>query len=152
VRVTAVVLGAPIDAFDDAAALLNFGLLEFQRLALVARGEAVGSVEVGGHLVQGLASADLVRLVRRDQVGAVTRRLRPLSGFILPIGRGALIGAEEASVGGRLVGSVPVVAAVSVAAGSPPPPATGPGPDVRAAAILLRILVVLVRALAGAFL
>src|SRR5262249_59355718 len=47
-RVLAVVLGEPDEAFDDAAALLNYGLLEFERELVAGAGDAVGSVTVSG--------------------------------------------------------------------------------------------------------
>src|SRR5438105_2220670 len=83
-RVVAVVLGDPAEAFNDAAALLNFGLLEFRRVALIHEGDAVRGVTVGARPVPALADADLVRLVRTDQIGAVVQRVQPMAGLLLP--------------------------------------------------------------------
>ena len=79
------------------------------------------------------------------------RRLRPLTGLTLPISAGTPVGVEEATVDGRVIETVPVVAAASVA-GVLPEPLQAARADARAAALLARILVVLLRALGGAFL
>ena len=152
IGVAAVVLGDSDEAFDDAATLLNFGLLEFERVVVIHAGEAVGSVRVGGTPVPAVAAADLVGLVRNDRAAAVVRMIRPTPGLALPISAGEAIGAAIAMVDGMTIGSVAVVAGAPASAAPAPVPGP-PGAQVPAPVVLLlRFFVVLLRALAGAFL
>jgi D-alanyl-D-alanine carboxypeptidase len=149
--VAAVVLGAPVEAFDDAAALLNFGLLEFRRTRLVRAGEHLGTVDVAGANVPGVAASDLVLLVRNDRIGSAARVFRPLSGLLLPVELGAPIGREDVTVEGTVIGSVPVVAAAAVS-GSTGPPAPVPPARLAGLTIVYQVVLGLLRALIRAFL
>ena len=150
IRAAVVVLGDPVEAFDDVAALLNFGLLEFRPIVAVSAGRSVGTVGVGGARIEGLASADLTVLVRRDRPGIVVRMVRPVPGLRPPLPAGAVIGWLEVTVDGTPRGRVPVVTAVAVPATSGPP-VPGPSPSV-GAAVLYRLVLALLRALIRAFL
>ena len=147
-RVLAVVLGEPGEPFDDAATLLNYGLLEFVRVTLIRLGESVGTVDVQGSPVPAVAGADLSALVRRDLLGAVGRRLLGASGLTLPVAVGAPVGTEVSSVAGSPLGSVPAVAATSVPAPGPAPTALSEHP----LAALIRLLRALLRAVLQPFL
>ena len=147
-RVLAVVLGERGEPFDDAATLLNYGLLEFVRVTLIRLGEAVGTVDVQGSPVPAIAGADLSALIRRDVLGAVKRSLLGAPGLTLPVAAGALVGTESVSVGGSAFGSVPVAAATSVPAPSPPPTALRGHP----LDAVIRLLRALLRAVLQAFL
>ena len=128
-RVAAVVLGAPVEAFDDAASLLNFGLLELT--------------------IPVVAAGDLVTLVRKDLSGTIERRLRPVAGLALPIRAGDRIGTDEIRVEGRVIGLVPALAAISA-----PPSGAAPSPAGFASGLseVFRVLLALIRALIIAFL
>src|SRR5262249_18053362 len=77
-RMLAVVLRGPDGAsFDDAAALLNYGLLEFERDVVARAGDAVGSVTVSGEPVPVVAQLDLAAFVRLDLLSGVESELRP---------------------------------------------------------------------------
>jgi len=145
-RMLAVVLGEPDDAFDDAATLLNYGLLEFQRVVVARAGDAVGTVTVSGEDVPVVARLDLAPNVRVDQLGSVEREIRPAAGLALPIDVGSVVGSLVATASGHDLAAVPVVANSSVAlptpSPSPTPAATGdPLRDV------VLLLVAIVRAL-----
>jgi D-alanyl-D-alanine carboxypeptidase (penicillin-binding protein 5/6) len=149
-RMLAVVLGEPDDAFDDAATLLNYGLLEFERNVVAHAGDAVGSVTVSGEDVPAVAQLDLAPLVRLDLLSSVDRELRPLPGLTLPIAIGSVIGSLVATASGHVIASVPVVAGSTVAVPTPSPSPTPVEPrgDVTLRDIVL-LLVALLRALVG---
>ena len=121
----AVVLGGPTEtaAFDDAAALLNFGFDEFQNVALVRRGERLGTATVGGLEIPAVAAADLVKLVRIDRVPSIKRFFTATPSLRLPVHAGQVVGEEAVWVAGRRITAVPTV----TRAGAPTPPATSPG-------------------------
>ena len=148
-RVAAVVLGAPVEAFDDAASLLNFGLLEFSRTVVVSRGETIGAIGVDGVTIPVVAAGDLITLVRKDLSGTIERRLRPVAGLALPIRAGDRIGTDEIRVEGRVIGLVPALAAISA-----PPSGAAPSPAGFASGLseVFRVLMALIRALISAFL
>jgi len=147
-RVIAVVLGERGEPFDDAATLMNYGLLEFVRVTLFRLGEAVGTLEVQGSPVPAIAGADLSALVRRDVLRVVGRTLLGSSGLTLPLAAGSQVGTALASVAGNTLGSVPAVAAASVSAPKPAPTAVGDPP----LAVLIRLLRALLQAVLQPFL
>jgi D-alanyl-D-alanine carboxypeptidase (penicillin-binding protein 5/6) len=149
-RVLAVVLGEADDPFDDAATLLNYGLLEFERNVVARAGDTVGSVTVAGEDVPAVAQLDLAPLVRLDLLSGVARELRPLPGLTLPVAIGSVVGSLVATASGHVLASVPVVAGSTVAVPTPSPsPATvEPHGDVTLRDVVL-LLAALVRALLG---
>jgi D-alanyl-D-alanine carboxypeptidase (penicillin-binding protein 5/6) len=150
--VVVVVLGDKAEAFDDAAALLNYGVLEFQRVTVVRRGEALGTVDVGGRPVPAVATTDLTGLVRRDRVASVVRVLHARPGLALPISAGAIVGEETVEVDGLPIGTIPVAAGAAVAASPLPASGSAHGPFPAEVAGVVRLLIALLRALVGPFL
>jgi D-alanyl-D-alanine carboxypeptidase (penicillin-binding protein 5/6) len=66
VRLLAVVLGAPEDAFSDAAALLNYGFTAFVRTTVAVSGKRLGTLTIGGRPVPVVVGATLVALVPKS--------------------------------------------------------------------------------------
>jgi serine-type D-Ala-D-Ala carboxypeptidase (penicillin-binding protein 5/6) len=127
-QLVAVVLGDPSDiTFDEAATLLNYGFDAFQPRTVVHRGDAAGSIQVGGAQVEAASNATLVRLVRSDRVGEVRLTLDPAESLTLPIAEGAPIGRVVVLAHGAVLGAVRAVAVKAVAA-PPPPPDLRPPP------------------------
>lgn len=122
VRLAAVVLGAPADAFSDAAALLDHGFHAFERRRLVDAGEDLGTVAVSGREVPVEAGASLDALVPAGE--GVTRAVVVDPDAVYPPFPGETIGYLRLSTPRGPVGRVPLVAA-SV---PPPPPPGEPGP------------------------
>lgn len=117
VRLVAVVLGAPRDAFSDAAALLDHGFFAFERREVVAAGEPLGTVEISGRAVPVASGGSLTALVPRG--AEVTRRLALDPRAAFPPLPGETVGAVRVSAAGLRIGRVPLVV-TSVPA--PPPP------------------------------
>lgn len=119
-RLAAVVLGAPREAFSDAAALLGHGFATYERRTVVENGEELEPARVGGRVVALRSGGALELLLRRDQGNALEVRLE--RGLRLPVREGQVVGEAVALVAGAEVASAPVVAAAGVVA-LPPPPA-----------------------------
>jgi serine-type D-Ala-D-Ala carboxypeptidase (penicillin-binding protein 5/6) len=104
----AIVLGAPDEAFSDAAALLNYGFEAFERQLVIAPGGALDPIEVEGTAVPVEAGSGLEVLVRTDR--AVEIDARPRDGLALPIREGDVVGAAVATAEGEALGRVALVA------------------------------------------
>ena len=149
-RLAAVVLAHPANAFDDAATLLNYGFVGFERRVLVEEGAPLGSFEVEGTTVAASARGSLVRLVARSRPGEVTLSLRPRAGLALPLAVGEPVGRVVVRLDGRTVGSVAAVASAEVQ--SPSPPATPRTRPLSLLEVLVRLVALLGRELLGPFL
>jgi serine-type D-Ala-D-Ala carboxypeptidase (penicillin-binding protein 5/6) len=112
----AVVLGAPTNSFNDAAALLNFGFIGFRSVELIRAGQSLGVLRVQRHEVPVIATGSLVRLVPATEGSAVVTKLKRGRGLRLPIAAGQVVGQETVSLHGRRLGSVTGVAAETVVA------------------------------------
>jgi D-alanyl-D-alanine carboxypeptidase (penicillin-binding protein 5/6) len=144
VRLVAVVLGAPRDAFSDAAALLDHGFFAFERREVIAAGEPLGTVEISGREVPVASGGSLVALVPRG--AEVARRIAVDPGAAFPPLPGQAVGAVTVSVPDLRIGRVPLVVA-SVPA---PPPPREPGPWwARAVGSLVRAAAAVLDALIG---
>jgi D-alanyl-D-alanine carboxypeptidase (penicillin-binding protein 5/6) len=157
-RRVAVALGSPGDdaggAFDDGAALLNFGFDGFQKVVLVSRGQSLGRFSVEGQPVDVVAGGRLERLVRKDQLTRILRAFLSDTGLSLPVVAGQRVGKTLVLIAGKRVGSVEAVAARTVFRAAPTPsvsPSVGPG-GLGSLAAALRLLAVLIRGLFGGFL
>lgn len=111
-RLGAVVLGAPDDAFSDAAALLNYGFAAYEQRRVVTLGDPLDPIRVAGRLVTLEAGDFLHVLVRRNESVDVTVRIRP--SLRLPLARGQDVGELIATVSGEERGEAPVLVADSV--------------------------------------
>jgi D-alanyl-D-alanine carboxypeptidase (penicillin-binding protein 5/6) len=144
VRLVAVVLGAPADAFSDAAALLDYGFFAFERRQVVSAGEALGTVEISGRTVPVAAGGTLIALVPRGAEPVRRIELDPRAAF--PPLPGQAVGTVTVALPDLRIGRVPLVVA-SVPA---PPPPREPGPWwVRASGSVLRAVGAVVDALIG---
>jgi D-alanyl-D-alanine carboxypeptidase (penicillin-binding protein 5/6) len=116
-----VVLADGHRVFDDSAALLEYGFGAFSKVAVVRAGQRTGSLTLDGAQVPTRATEGLVRLVRADRVREIRFDLAASASASLPIAADRRVGEAMVSAHGVVIGSVPVVAAVSVARPSPTP-------------------------------
>jgi D-alanyl-D-alanine carboxypeptidase (penicillin-binding protein 5/6) len=129
----AIVLGAPVEAFSDAAALLNHGFDGFSVRRLVAAGEAFGGVDLRGGSVGVAAADDLSALVpiADSEVRTVVRVDRAAT---FPPAPNEPVGEVRVVSGDLVLGRVALVATDV----PPPPPTGGPPWWVRAAGAVAR--------------
>jgi D-alanyl-D-alanine carboxypeptidase (penicillin-binding protein 5/6) len=111
-RLVSVALGAPGEAFTDAAAILNHGFASFERRIVIAEGDPVETIEVEGRPVDVVAAGSIEALLRRGQ--PVTLELRTEPGLRLPIDAGDPVGEVVATAGDVPLGDAPVVAGTAV--------------------------------------
>jgi D-alanyl-D-alanine carboxypeptidase (penicillin-binding protein 5/6) len=110
----AVVLGAPENAFNDAAALLNYGFAGFRPVQLLRTGQRLGELRVRNRQVPVVAGADLVRLVPTRARESLVFRLKKKPRLRLPIAAGEVVGKELVVLRGRVLGSIPAVSGQAV--------------------------------------
>lgn len=112
-RLASVVLGAPAEAFSDAATLLDWGFTTFELRRVVIEGERFEPVKVNGRDIPVEAAGTVKVIVRR---GAEVRRAVALeSGLTLPIAAGERLGeVVTTSRKGRELGRTPVVSVEAV--------------------------------------
>ncbi len=144
VRLVAVVLGAPRDAFSDAAALLDHGFSAFERREVLAAGEPLGTVRISGRPVPVAAGGTLTALVPRG--AEVTRRIVLDPSVAFPPVPGEVVGAVGVSARDDRLGRVPLVVA---SVPEPPIPREGGPWWVRAAAAVVRAAGTVIDALIG---
>jgi len=120
-RLVAIVLGAPHEAFSDAAALLNFGFAGFTPTTVVSAGEDLGSLAIRGGTVPVVAGTTLEALVPVEE-GEVASRTVGAADVAFPPARGDRVGTAVFAAGGPPIGTVPLLVA------SVPPPPAAPGP------------------------
>ena len=143
-QVVVIVLGAPGEAFTDAATLMNFGFAGFDRRLLIAEGRSLGTVDVDGRAVSVAAGDSRHALVVAGST--VQPEVVPDPTVRFPPGRGDQIGVVRLTSSGSEVATVPLVV-VDVA---PPPPPRDDGPWwLRGAGSIARAGGSLVRALFG---
>jgi serine-type D-Ala-D-Ala carboxypeptidase (penicillin-binding protein 5/6) len=143
-QVVVIVLGAPGEAFTDAATLMNFGFAGFDRRLLIAEGRSLGTVDVDGRAVSVAAGESRHALVFAGST--VQPEVVPDPTVRFPPGRGDQIGVVRLTSSGSEVATVPLVV-VDVA---PPPPPRDDGPWwLRGAGSIARAGGSLVRALFG---
>jgi D-alanyl-D-alanine carboxypeptidase (penicillin-binding protein 5/6) len=112
-RLVSVVLGAPAEAFSDAATLLDWGFATFELRRAVIQGERFESARVGGREVAVEAAGTVRVLVRRGTV--VDRTVELESDLALPIEEGERLGEVVVTAGnGRELGRTPVISVEDV--------------------------------------
>jgi len=121
-RLVAVVLGAPSDAFSDAAALLDYGFAAFESHTFVRKGDAVGTLPIRGGSVPVLAAAGIRRLVPTQALADAHVGLIADPDAAFPPAPGQRVGTLRVTIPGAMVGSVPLLA------GALPPPEPGDAP------------------------
>jgi len=146
----AVLLGEPSEerAFNDGAALLNFGFSAFSPVTL-RRGQAIGTVNVDGRPVGAQARSEFSRLIPKGQLPNVELRLIPKSGLHLPVRAGDRVGTLVLFLGAERLGSVVAVATIGVERAPSTPAERAGGPAIAQVAMVLGLLV---RSVFGAFL
>jgi serine-type D-Ala-D-Ala carboxypeptidase (penicillin-binding protein 5/6) len=117
-RLVAVVLGAPSDAFSDAAALLDHGFTAFTRHRFVSEGDPNGVVALEGGSVPVEAGADLEALVPISELDDVGQHVIVDSSAAYPPAPGERVASLAITLPGLMVGRVPLV----VSSVPPPPP------------------------------
>ena len=122
-RLVAVVLGAPGDAFSDAAALMDYGFAAFTQHTFVTHGEPNGVVTLPGGSVPVETGADLAALVPTASLDAIQAEVRVLPGVAYPPAPGERVATLKITIPGLTVGRVPLVVS-SV----PPPPSIDDDP------------------------
>jgi D-alanyl-D-alanine carboxypeptidase len=118
----AVVLGAPDDAFSDAASLLNYGFAAFESHSFVREGAAVGTLAIRGGSVPVLAGGDIDRLVLTRALAQARVSLTADPDADFPPPPGQRVGTLRVTVPGTTVGTVALLA------GSLPAPDPGQAP------------------------
>lgn len=118
-RLVGVVLGAPGEAFSQAATLLNHGYAAYERRTVIAERESLEPIEVGDRPVPTVAGEPVEALVARGQ--PVSLEVRPEPDLRLPIDRGQPLGVVEATAEGVSLGEAPILAATAVTRAVPAP-------------------------------
>jgi D-alanyl-D-alanine carboxypeptidase len=121
-RLIAVVLGEPSDAFSDSAALLDYGFQAFERRTFVEQDQRFDPVMLHGESVPVAAEAKLEALVPSGAEGAAQTTVELDPGAPFPPAPGDAVASVEVRAGGKPVGSVPLLA---TARPQPPPPPAG---------------------------
>ncbi len=107
-RLASVVLGAPLEAFSDSAALLDYGFARFERRTVLEEGRAFGPIVVEGVEVSVGSGASLEALIRRDRDVVLTFEVSP--DLSLPLEAGQAVGSVLVRSAGEPLGEVPLVA------------------------------------------
>jgi D-alanyl-D-alanine carboxypeptidase (penicillin-binding protein 5/6) len=112
-RLASVVLGAPAEAFSDAATLLDWGFAMFELRRVVIAGERLEPVTLNGREVPAAAAGTVTVIIRRGS--PVTRTVDLEPGLALPIAHGERLGeVVVTSRGGKELGRTPLVSAEAV--------------------------------------
>ena len=117
-RLVAVVLGAPGDAFSDAAALMDYGFSAFTQHTFVTHGEPNGVVTLPGGSVPVETGGDLAALVPTASLDAIRAEVQTVRGVAYPPAPGERVATLKITIPGLTVGRVPLV----VSSVPPPPP------------------------------
>jgi D-alanyl-D-alanine carboxypeptidase (penicillin-binding protein 5/6) len=144
-RLVAVVLGAPGDAFSDAAALLDHGFTAFTDHRFVTAGEPGGVVMLPGGSVSVEVGADLSALVPIASLDAVSEQVFVDPSAAYPPAPGERVARLKITLPGLTVGRVPLV----VSSVPPPPPIDDGTWWVRAADALVEAVGATVDAIRG---
>lgn len=122
-RLAAVVLGAPEQAFADAAEVLNHGFATYERRTVIGEGQEVDPITVDGQEIPVEAGGSVSILVRRD--AEVDVAVEPKARLRLPITAGEAVGRVTAVSPVGETGDAPLIARESV----DPAPAPSPRPQ-----------------------
>ena len=109
VRLLAVALGHPHLAFDDGAALLDYGYGAFRSTPVATRGEVIDALDLGGE-VTAVVDGDLRWLLPVSETPSITREFREAEGIPVRVVPGTSLGTLIVRVDGERVGTVPVIA------------------------------------------
>ena len=109
-RLVAVVLGAPADAFSDAASLLNYGFEAFEPHTFIRKGAPVGTLPIRGGAVPVVAGGGIHRLVPARALAGARLRLTADPSAAFPPAPGQRVGTLRVTIPGTTVGTVPLLA------------------------------------------
>jgi serine-type D-Ala-D-Ala carboxypeptidase (penicillin-binding protein 5/6) len=110
-RLVAVVLGAPVDAFSDAAALLDYGFAAFEPHTFVQEGQSLGTLPIVGGTVPVVAGGTIHRLVPSTALQDARTLISATPGAAFPPAPGQRVGTLRVTIpGGVTVGTVPLIA------------------------------------------
>lgn len=115
-RLVSIVLGAPDEAFSDAAALLNHGFEGFAEETFVRMGESLGPLRIRGGTVPVVAGEDLTALVPTGSIDEIERELVADPEAAFPPAPGATVGTFRLRGPASILGTVPLVVDVVPAA------------------------------------
>jgi D-alanyl-D-alanine carboxypeptidase (penicillin-binding protein 5/6) len=104
----AVVLGAPSDAFSDAAALLDYGFAAFAPRTFVHAGDHVGRLAIRGGMVPVVAGGTIRGLVPRTSIDHARTVALAEPHVAFPVAPGTRVGILRVAIPGRIVGTVPL--------------------------------------------
>ena len=121
-RLVAVILGAPADAFSDAASLLNYGFAAFESHTFVHKGDTVGTLPIRGGSVPVVAAERIDRLVPARALAQARLRFTADPDAAFPPAPGQHVGTLRVTIPGSTVGSVALLA------GTLPAPEPGDAP------------------------
>ena len=110
-RLLAIVLGAPSDAFSDAAALFNYGFDAFEHHTFIRLGDPAGEVAIRGGTVPVIAGGTIAGLVPADAVATAGERVSVDPRAAFPPAPGQQVGTLRVTIPGLTVGAVPLMAA-----------------------------------------
>ncbi len=122
-RLATVVLGAPEQAFSEAAEILNHGFAAWERERVVGLGDQVDPLPVDGIEVPAEADATLSVLVPEGSI--VESDIEPDPALSLPLREGELVGSLVATSAGEVLGEVDLIAAEDVERPAPDPAENG---------------------------
>jgi D-alanyl-D-alanine carboxypeptidase (penicillin-binding protein 5/6) len=109
-RLVAIVLGAPADAFSDAAALLNYGFGAFELHTFVRLGDSLRAVAIRGGTIPVVAGGTIEGLVPTDAVAGAVQRVTVDPKAAFPTAPGQAVGTLRVTIPGLTVGTVPLLA------------------------------------------
>jgi serine-type D-Ala-D-Ala carboxypeptidase (penicillin-binding protein 5/6) len=144
-RLVSAVLGAPGDAFSDAAALLDFGFTAFTDHRFLTSGDPGGIVSLPGGSIAVDVGGDLSALVPIASLDAVRRQVVVDPSAAYPPAPGERVARLKITLPGITVGSAPLV----VSSVPPPPPIEDSPWWQRAAAVLVSAVGAAVDAVRG---
>jgi serine-type D-Ala-D-Ala carboxypeptidase (penicillin-binding protein 5/6) len=110
-RLVAIVLGAPADAFSDAAALLNYGFQAFEHHTFIRLGDPAGEVAIRGGTVPVIAGGTIAGLIPSEVVTGARERITVDPRAAFPPAPGQRVGTLRVTIPGLTVGTVPLMAA-----------------------------------------
>lgn len=109
-RLVAVVLGAPADAFSDAASLLNYGFTAFEPHTFVRSGAPMGEVGIRGGTVPVVAGGTIGGLVPSAEIASARQRIAVDPRAAFPPAPGQRVATLRVTIPGLTVGTVPLLA------------------------------------------
>ncbi|HEV3474127.1 MAG TPA: D-alanyl-D-alanine carboxypeptidase family protein [Actinomycetota bacterium] len=117
-RLVSVILGAPREAFTDAATILDHGFETYERRTIIDEGQEFDPLQVGGRAVPVAADVPVEVLVRRGAELELT--VRPEPDLTLPLAEGERVGTVLVRSPSATLGESPLVVQEHVRRAPPP--------------------------------